>query len=142
MDFIEGLPPSDGHDSILVVVDRLTKMSIFIPTHKTLTSPQLARLFIQHVFAKHGVPIDIVSDRGRHFISRFWADLCSALGIQSNLSTAYHPETDGPVLPANFYIIIQQMLDSYNNNYIISTANAVIIVLQFVSISQPSLYHL
>ena len=46
------------------------------------------------------------------------------------------------VLPANFYIIIQQMLDSYNNNYIISTANAVIIVLQFVSISQPSLYHL
>ena len=95
MDFIEGLPPSDGHDSILVVVDRLTKMSIFIPTHKTLTSPQLARLFIQHVFAKHGVPIDIVSDRGRHFISRFWADLCSALGIQSTLATAYHPETDG-----------------------------------------------
>ena len=49
---------------------------------------------------------------------------------------------DRPVLPANFYIIIQQMLDSYNNNNIISTANAVIIVLQFVSISQPSLYHL
>ena len=112
MDFIEGLPPSDGHDSILVVVDRLTKMSIFIPTHKTLTSPQLARLFIQHVFAKHGVPIDIVSDRGRHFISRFWADLCSALGIQSNLSTAYHPETDGQTERVN------QILEQYLRIYI------------------------
>ena len=112
MDFIEGLPPSDGHDSILVVVDRLTKMSIFIPTHKTLTSPQLARLFIQHVFAKHGVPIDIVSDRGRHFISHFWADLCSALGIQSNLSTAYHPETDGQTERVN------QILEQYLRIYI------------------------
>lgn len=113
MDFIEGLPPSATYDSILVVVDRLTKMALFIPTHKTLTSPQLARLFIQHVFSKHGVPTDIVSDRGRHFISRFWADLCASLKIKSNLSTAYHPETDGQTERVNQ--ILEQYLRLYTN---------------------------
>ena len=95
MDFIEGLPTSDGFDTILVVVDRLTKMAIFIPTTKEASAPELAYLFLQNVFAKHGVPADIVSDRGKHFVSRFWASLCSLLKIKSNLSTAYHPETDG-----------------------------------------------
>ena len=113
MDFIEGLPLSEGFDSILVIVDRLTKMALFIPTHKTLTTPQLARLFIEHVFSKHGTPQDIVSDRGRHFISRFWATLCNALHIQSNLSTAYHPETDGQTERVNQ--ILEQYLRIYTN---------------------------
>ena len=113
MDFIEGLPLSEGFDSILVIVDRLTKMALFIPTHKTLTTPQLTRPFIEHVFSKHGTPQDIVSDRGRHFISRFWATLCNALHIQSNLSTAYHPETDGQTERVNR--ILEQYLRIYTN---------------------------
>lgn len=71
MDFIKGLPLSGGHDMILEVVCRLTKMAQFIPTYKTATSINLAKLFLQHVFSKHGVPQDIISDRGQHFVSKF-----------------------------------------------------------------------
>lgn len=107
MDFIEGLPSSDGFDCILVIVDRLTKMALFIPTVKTLDSPELAKLFIEHVFSKHGVPSDIMSDRGKHFVSRFWSSLCELLHIKSNLSTAYHPKTDGQTERVN------QVLEQY-----------------------------
>ena len=62
MDFIEQLPSSDGFTAILVVVDRLTKQSIFIPTTDEVTSAELAKLFVQHVFAKHGVPTHVTSD--------------------------------------------------------------------------------
>ena len=95
MDFIEGLPLSDGHDTILVVVCRLTKMALFLPTFRDIDAEDLARIFLSQVFAKHGTPTDIVSDRGKHFISRFWRSLCQLLSIKANLSTAYHPETDG-----------------------------------------------
>ena len=64
MDFIEHLPKSDGFTAILVVVDRLTKQSIFIPTYDTVTFADLALLFIQHVFSKHGVPSHVTSDLG------------------------------------------------------------------------------
>lgn len=91
MDFIEGLPMSSGHDTILVIVDQLTKMALFIPTHAEDDSPQLAKIFLAHIFSKHGTPTDIVSDRGKHFVSHFWSSLCMLLGIKSNLSTMYHP---------------------------------------------------
>ena len=112
MDFIEWLPVSQGYDTILVVVDRLTKMALFIPTHSNDDAPRLARHFLEHVFSKHGTPSDIVSDRGKHFVSRFWASLCTLLGIQSNLSTAYHPETDGQTERTN------QILEQYLRMYI------------------------
>src|SRR5882724_10299575 len=63
MDFIEKLTPSSGYTSILVIVDHLSKQSLFILTHDTITSPQLAQLFILHVFSKHGVPSHVTSDR-------------------------------------------------------------------------------
>ena len=113
MDFIEGLPASSGYDSILVVVDRLTKMALFIPTHKSADTEELVRLFIDRVFSKHGAPRDIVSDRGRHFVSRFWNEVCTALRIKSNLSTAYHPETDGQTERVNQ--ILEQYLRMYTN---------------------------
>src|SRR5882724_8919017 len=69
MDFIEGLPLSDGHDTILVVVCRLTKMALFIPTFCDIDAEDLARIFLSQVFAKHGTPTDIISDQGKHFIS-------------------------------------------------------------------------
>ena len=62
MDFIVKLPRSEGFDAILVIVDRLTKMSLFIPTTTNVTSEQLADLYVTHVFSKHGIPADIVSD--------------------------------------------------------------------------------
>ena len=62
MDFIKHLPPSDGFTVILVIVDRLSKQSIFVPTHDTITSQGLAKLFVIHVFSKHGVPSHVTSD--------------------------------------------------------------------------------
>jgi RNase H-like domain found in reverse transcriptase/Reverse transcriptase (RNA-dependent DNA polymerase)/Integrase zinc binding domain/Integrase core domain/Chromo (CHRromatin Organisation MOdifier) domain len=107
MDFIEGLPMSEGCDMILVVVDRLTKMALLIPTHREVDAEDVAKIFLRHVFSKHGTPSDIVSDRGKHFISRFWRSLCTMLGIKANLSTAYHPETDGQTERLN------QILEAY-----------------------------
>ena len=95
MDFIEHLPPSNGFDSILVIVDRLTKQGIFIPTYNTITSPQLAELFVLHVFSKHGVPNHGTSDRGPEFVSHFFRSLGKALDMKLHFTSGYHPEGDG-----------------------------------------------
>ena len=71
MDFIKKLPLSNGINTILVIIDHLTKQSIFITTVNTLTSLMLAKLFILHVFSKHGVPLHVTSDKGMEFISAF-----------------------------------------------------------------------
>src|SRR5882724_13317992 len=113
MDFIEGLPLSGGHDTILVIVCRLTKMALFIPTFRDIDAEDLSRIFLSQVFAKHGTPTDIVSDRGKHFVSRFWRSLCQLLGIKANLSTAYHPETNGQTEQVNQ--ILEQYLWVYIN---------------------------
>ncbi|GKC25980.1 reverse transcriptase domain-containing protein [Tanacetum coccineum] len=86
---------SNGHDTIWVIVDRLTKFAHFIPTRETDSIETLTRLYIKEIVSWHGVPISIISDRDSHFTSRFWQSLQSALGIQLDMSTAYHPETDG-----------------------------------------------
>ena len=108
MDFIEGLPLSDSYDTILVIVCHLSKMALFIATHWDIDAEDLAMLFLVHVFSKHGTPSDIISDCGKHFISRFWKSLCQLLGIKANLSTAYHPETDGQ--PEQVNQILEQYL--------------------------------
>ena len=71
MDFIVELPPSSGYDSILVCVDRLTKMAHFCPTNSTVTAEETARLYLHNVFKHHGLPGDVVSDRGPQFVSKF-----------------------------------------------------------------------
>ena len=95
MDFIVGLPWSNGFNAILVVVCRLTKMHHFIPYHDTKTAEQLAELYARYIFPLHDLPKSIVSDRGLQFIARFWRALCKTLKINSPLSTPYHAETDG-----------------------------------------------
>ncbi|SCV67557.1 BQ2448_5168 [Microbotryum intermedium] len=95
MDHIVDLPPSSGFDCVLVVVDRLTKEAHFIPTHKTDSSRDLAGTFLTHVFKLHGLPMDIVSDRGATFTSNWWSEFLAMLKIKPNLSTAFHPESDG-----------------------------------------------
>ncbi|GKB01503.1 putative reverse transcriptase domain-containing protein [Tanacetum coccineum] len=96
MDFVTKLPrTSNEHDTIWVIVDRLTKSAHFIPTRETDSMETLTRLYIKEIVSRHGVPISIISDRDSHFTSRFWQSLQSALGTQLDMSTTYHPETDG-----------------------------------------------
>ncbi|GJV65524.1 putative reverse transcriptase domain-containing protein [Tanacetum coccineum] len=96
MDFITKLPKtSNGHDTIWDIVDRLTKSAHFIPTRETDSMETLTRLYIKEIVSRHGVPISIISDRDSHFTSRFWQSLQNALGTQLDMSTAYHPKTDG-----------------------------------------------
>ena len=100
MDFVTGLPVSidwkgDGYDSILVIVDRLTKMVHYKPVKITLDAPGLAEVIIDVVVRHHGLPDSIVTDRGSLFTSKFWSSLCYFLGIKRRLSTAFHPQTDG-----------------------------------------------
>ena len=80
---------------ILIVIDRLTKMARFIPTHSTVTSKGTADLFLREVFRHHGLPSNIVSDRDPRFTAKFWKALQKALGVQLLMSTAAHPQTDG-----------------------------------------------
>jgi transposase InsO family protein len=95
MDFVEPLPISNGFDSILVVVDRLTKWAVFIPAKTTWKARDLARAFFDYVAAQHGLPSAIVSDRGSKFVSLFWGALMKRLNVRLRLSTAYQPQTDG-----------------------------------------------
>ncbi|GJY58493.1 putative reverse transcriptase domain-containing protein [Tanacetum coccineum] len=95
MGFVIKLPKtSSGHDTIWVIVDRLTKSAHFIPTREIDSMDTLTRLYIKEIVSRHGVPISIISDRDSHFTSRFWQSLQSALGTQLEMSTTYHPEND------------------------------------------------
>ena len=96
MDLITDLPPTDGHDSILVVVDQgLSKGVILIPCSKTLTSEGTAQLLLENLYKQFGLPDKIISDRGPQFASKVFIKLLKLLGIKSAPSTAYHPQTDG-----------------------------------------------
>ncbi|MBW0491702.1 hypothetical protein O181_031417 [Austropuccinia psidii MF-1] len=83
-------------------------MEIFIPTYGTITALELAQISISHVFSKHGLPVSIVSDRGSLFVSSLWTNLCQKLMISRDLSTAFHPETDGQTERVN--LILEQYL--------------------------------
>ena len=95
MDFIEKLLLSSGFDTILVIVDWLTKQAIFIPTHDTITSTDLACLFILHVFSKHSVSFHVTSNRSTEFVSNFFQSLGTTLDMRLHFTSDYHPEGDG-----------------------------------------------
>ncbi|GJR34073.1 putative reverse transcriptase domain-containing protein [Tanacetum coccineum] len=96
MDFVTKLPrTSSGHDTIWVIVDRLTKSTHFLPMREDYKMDRLARLYLNEIFARHGVPISIISDRDSRFTSRFWQSMQEALGTRLDMSMAYHPQTDG-----------------------------------------------
>jgi len=113
MDFIEQLPGSTGFTAILVIVDRLSKQAIFIPTHNTITSPELAKLFLLHVFSKHSVPAHVTSDRGTEFVSHFFRSLGKALDMCLHFTSGYHPEGDGQTEWSNQ--TLEQYLRIYYN---------------------------
>ncbi|KAK2420476.1 hypothetical protein QL285_031201 [Trifolium repens] len=96
MDFITGLPRTRRkHDSIWVIVDRLTKSAHFLPVRTTDTAAKLTDIYIAEIVRLHGIPSSIVSDRDPKFTSHFWKTLHEALGTKLRLSSAYHPQTDG-----------------------------------------------
>jgi len=112
VDFITKLPVSKGHDSILVVCDRFSKMSHFVATTEKTTAEGLARLFRDNVWKLHGLPESVISDRGPQFVAGMMKELNKMLGIETKLSTAYHPQTDGQTERTN------QELEQYLRMYV------------------------
>ena len=96
MDFVVGLPnTSQKHDSIWVIVDRLTKTAHFIPVNTTYSAKKYAEIYLDQIIRLHGVPKTIIFYRGAQFIAHFWEQLQESLGTKLIRSSAYHPQTDG-----------------------------------------------
>ena len=112
MDFITGLSMTwRHHDSIMVVVDKLTKTAHFILVKSTYEAGDIARIFMKEIFRLHGLPKAIISDRDVKFTSNFWKGLFADLGTKINFSTAYHPQTDGQTERVNQ--VLEDMLRMY-----------------------------
>lgn len=101
VDFVTGLPVSDGMTTILTIVDRFSKAAHFVGLPKLPSAHETAVLLTNHVFRLHGIPLDIVSDRGPQFISQVWKAFCHALGATVSLSSGFHPQTNGQTERAN-----------------------------------------
>ncbi len=101
MDFVTGLPPSGGMTVVLTMVDRFSKAAHFIPLPKLPSARETATVVLDHVFRIHGLPGNVVSDRGPQFVSKFWTEFCRQLGATASLSSGYHPQTNGQAERAN-----------------------------------------
>ena len=112
MDFITKLPVSEGNDMIMVVEDRLTKYAYIIPTTERIDARTMATLLLRHVFANHGTPSKITSDRDKLFTSNIWQSFADLIGIEHRLSTAYHPQTNRQTERVN------QTLEQYLRHYV------------------------
>ncbi|GJY63721.1 putative reverse transcriptase domain-containing protein [Tanacetum coccineum] len=96
MDFVTKLPKSSqGYDAIWVIFDRLAKSAIFVPIRETDPLEKLAILYLKEVVTRHEIPVSIICDCDPRFASHFWRSLQKALGTNLDMSTAYHPQTDG-----------------------------------------------
>lgn len=95
LDFIEGLPKSKSYDTILVVIDKLTKYAHFICLSHPYTASTVANAFLTHIYKLHGMPSVIISDRDRIFTSAFWQELFKLTETTLNMSSSYHPQTNG-----------------------------------------------
>ena len=113
MDFIKKILSSSRFDTILVIVDWLTKQAIFIPAHDTITSMDLAHLFILHVFFKYDILSHVISDRGSEFVSNFFWSLGTALDMWLHFTSGYHPKGDGQTKCMNQ--TLEQYLHVYYN---------------------------
>lgn len=95
LDFVEGLPKSNGHDVIRVVIDKLLKYGHFLPLKHPFTALQVATVFVDNIYKLHGLPQCIISDRDKIFTSNLWQELFHLTDTQLIMSSAYHPQTDG-----------------------------------------------
>ncbi|KAG3124611.1 hypothetical protein PI126_g23164 [Phytophthora idaei] len=116
MDFVFGLPPdSKRRTGVVVFVDRFSKMVHLAAVPAEVTAVQTARLFVDMVFKHHGMPLDIVSDRGPRFTARFWQEVFTLLGTQLSMSTADHPQMDGQTERVNR--VLGDLLKSYAHSF-------------------------
>ena len=118
MDFVVKLPKSkdpatqDAFDSIMVIVDKLTKYAIMVPFKESYKADQLAFVLLDRLIRDHGIPKSITSDRDKLFTSNYWRTLVAAIGTKLRMSTAYHPQTDGQTERAN------QTMEAYLRHYV------------------------
>ena len=114
MDFIVKLPLSNGYNSVLTITDhKCTKAVILIPCNETITAKGVAKLYLEHVFKRVGLPKIFIHDRDTRFMSNFVVKMCQALGIKQNTSTMFHPRTDGQLEQTNQKL--EQFLRFYAN---------------------------
>uniref|UniRef100_A0A3Q3A6S0 Gypsy retrotransposon integrase-like protein 1 n=1 Tax=Kryptolebias marmoratus TaxID=37003 RepID=A0A3Q3A6S0_KRYMA len=97
IDFVTGLPTSKGMNTIFTIIDRFSKACHLIPLRRLPSAFQTAQLLVKHVFRLHGIPQDILSDRGPQFSARVWKHFCSALEAKVSLTSGYHPQSNGQV---------------------------------------------
>jgi hypothetical protein len=120
MDLITDLPPSNKYDAILTVVDQgCSKAAKFLPCKKTIDGQGVAKLYFRHIFPLFGIPKRIISDRDPRFTSHFAKAVCNATGIKQNLSTAFHPRTDGQSERMNQWVetYLRQFANGRQNNW-------------------------
>ena len=120
MDFITSLPKTkNGYDTVLVIVDRLTKRCLFIPTSATATAKDIAQLFLKHYFKDHGIPKTIVSDRDPKFTALLWKNFMKILNSKQKLSSAFRPQTDGQTERTNRFIqdYLRGSINSFQNDW-------------------------
>jgi len=113
MDFITDLPPSNNYTCIFVVNDRLTRMSHFIPFENVPSASDTANAFMVYIFRFHGLPDEIISDRGTQFTSKFWNSICKTFNITLKFSSSYHHQTNG--LTERVNSVVEQYLRCYSN---------------------------
>jgi len=101
LDLITGLPNSHGFTAILVIVDKLTKYVLYIPTTNELKQEGFADLFLEHVVRRFGLPLEMIADRDPRWAKSFWQSVASSLGLKLMLSTSHHPQHDGQTERAN-----------------------------------------
>ena len=119
MDFIVKLPLSESYDTILTITDTFSKASIFIPCNETIDAVKTAKLYTTYVLPHYGLPSRIISDRDPRFTSTFSRELCRALSIDQNISTAYDPQTDGQSERTNQRLeqYLRIFINSYQTNW-------------------------
>jgi hypothetical protein len=136
LDLITDLPVSKGYDSVLTIVDHdCSKAAVFLPCQKTIDVEGIAQLYVQHVFPYFGHPQHVISDRDPRFTAQFTCQMSTLLGITQNISTAYHPQTDGQSERANQWV--EQYLWIYGNSQQDNWANLLPLA-QFVHNSWPN----
>ena len=135
MDFIEGLLMSKGKDTIFVVVDRLTKYAHFMGIKKIDSAKQIAEVFCKNIYKLHGFPKIIVSDRDAKFTSNFWKEFCKQIGITLNMSSTYHPQTDGQME------VVSKCLEAYLHSFVNDKQNKWLQWLHLSGINLPITHH-
>ena len=108
MDFIPELPTSQGYDNVLVIVDKLTKYAIFIPTTTTVTEEETAGLFFEHIIKAFRIPWQVITDCDTRWQNDFWKEICCLMGMKRSLTTSYHPQADGQMEVMNEHMSLSQ----------------------------------